>query len=158
VMPVAGALKLLCDGAVAFVVSEFASAIVSGVPSLFTYTPGPTIVLPAASTAETESGIVAEVPAVPLAPSETASDATTPLNVTLTAFAVFATIVCVSVPVESSEPPPFKLEYRFTANVSLPTGDVSVPVQVFVQFTVTGVAVVPPCVTESVADCVDADT
>jgi hypothetical protein len=36
------------------------------VPSLFTYTPGPTIVLPSASSAPTVNGIAAAVPAAAL--------------------------------------------------------------------------------------------
>lgn len=106
----------------------------------------------------TLSGIDAEVPAVPDAPSDTANDETTPLNVMLTAFGVFATIVCVVEPVERSDAPAFVPEYKLTANVSLPTGEESVPVHVAVQLTTTGVLVTPPCVTVSDADCVAADT
>jgi hypothetical protein len=87
--------------------------------------------------------------------SETASDATTPLNVRVTLFVVPATTLNTNVPVESRFPPPLTASKSFTVNVSEPIGAASVPVQTLVQLTVTEAE---PGVTETVADSVEGET
>ncbi len=77
-----------------------------------------------------------------------------PLSVRFTLFAAFATIVCVTVPVESRLPVPFCAWKSFTVNVSLPTGALTVPLQTVVQFTTSGV----PSLTAIEADCVAGET
>jgi hypothetical protein len=120
------------------------------------YVPGPTIVLPSASSAATRTVIVELAFTGGFGWSNVIiSEATTPLNVTVTAFAWPAATVDVVLPEASVLPLPSGRSLRVITNVSVPTVAGTLPLHAeFPHVMIVRVVGAPAAVTSTTADCV----